>query len=83
VLSFVDNHNKRQPVQPPSEWTNFTIPIPVNAVAVQLTSIGSIGKRIDVAQRVPYYKVDGRFLDVSVIWWGDSWKLYIGWQIKS
>lgn len=73
---FYGNHKNRQPTQPPSEWSNFTITLPINTTAVQLT-VASGG--VPVAERVAFWNASGGdVLDVSVVWWGTSWRLYIG-----
>lgn len=72
------DHRVRQPIQPPSEWYNFTIKIPLNVSAIQFTAISPGDCSEPVSARIPYYKYKSYKLYVSLIWWCKPWVLYFG-----
>lgn len=83
---FYGDHSRRQPTQPPGEWSNFTFIVPRNTTGVQLTSRYSSPrsgdetsrKGVAVAERVVHWEVQGYVMEVGVVWWGKSWRMYIG-----
>jgi hypothetical protein len=83
---FYGDHSNRQPTQPPGEWSNFTYLLYPNTTGVQLTSRYSMpstaSKRLEegipVPERVVHWELQGYVLEVGVVWWGKSWRLYLG-----
>lgn len=71
---FYGDHSNRQPTQPPGEWSNFTVLLPRNTTGVQLTT----AKGVAVPERIVHWEVQGYVLEVGVVWWGKSWRMYIG-----
>lgn len=71
---FYGDHSSRQPTQPPGEWTNFTYLLSPNTTGIQLTTT----EGVPVAERVVHWELQGYVLEVGVVWWGKSWRLYIG-----
>ncbi len=83
---FYGDHSNRQPTQPPREWSNFTYLLSPNTTGVQLTS----AEGIPVPERVVHWEIlrdvslplRGNeylgILEVGVVWWGKSWRLYLG-----
>ena len=72
---FYGDHSNRQPTQPPADWTNFTYLLSPNTTGVQFTA--SV-EGVPVAERVVHWELQGYVLEVGVVWWGKSWRLYIG-----
>jgi hypothetical protein len=72
---FYGDHSNRQPTQPPGEWSNFTYLLFPNTTGVQLTASP---EGMPVAERVVHWEVQGYVLEVGVVWWGKSWRLYMG-----
>jgi len=77
VVDMKEDHSDRQPNQQPSEWTNVTLNIPEMIYMLQLTANTSSS----ITEEIPYIGIDylGEVIDVSVTWWGQPWKLYVGW----
>ena len=89
-FTFSENHSKRQPTQPPSEWTNLTIYPPykigylMHYLKVQFTGYDKDGNITQgaYAAEIPYLSADySRFrFDVSVTWWNTPWTLFVGFK---
>jgi hypothetical protein len=74
-VEMKEDHSNRQPNQPPQTWTNVSFPIPDYVTYIRLKAYAVS----NATQEIPYYSVDelGRFIDVSVTWWGPPWELCI------
>ena len=72
------------PTQPPDQWTNFTFKIPSSGSEMQLTALLNKNSTYDVmTMTVPYFSVNLEWtqrVEVSFLWWGRPWILYVGWR---
>lgn len=77
VINMSEDHSNKQPNQQPCEWTNITFNIPELIYMVQLTANTSL----EITEEIPYIGIDylREVIDVSVTWWGQPWKLHVGW----
>jgi len=75
-FEILGDHRDRQPNQPPSTWTNWTLDAPDGMQMVQLIAVKYY------ASEIPYYVVDElqAKLYISFTWWGEGgWKFGISW----
>ena len=85
-VQFNEDHSwGRSADQPSHMWQNITIPVPYGVFGIQLTAVDSNGYINRAGGRsadIPFYSVDRKRsrLDVSVVWWGTPWTLFIGYS---
>jgi hypothetical protein len=86
-IELNEDHSNWGPVQDPRLWTNLSIPIPLTTSAVQLSARpldGNMSENVGgYLAKVMCHEVDSNkhTLYISIMWWADSWILYIGWEI--
>jgi hypothetical protein len=77
VIDMIEDHHDRQSNQHPSEWTNITFKIPDLIYMLQLTT----NTPLEISEEISYIGIDylKEVIDVSIKWWEQPWKLYVGW----
>jgi hypothetical protein len=84
-VNFEKDHWDHNETQTPTHWSNVMIEIPVGATAAQLTGrpprkcMCNEGHEMALIPELP--TIAGKFLKIPVQYWGDPWKLFIGWKI--
>ena len=83
VVACIDDHEGWPPIQPWDEWKNFTVQVPGDAVAMQITSADANGKIPKIngvfCANMPFYGVvDFYTFIASAISWGPAMNISVG-----
>ena len=82
IISLKEDHSNWGPAQDPSLWTNISLPISETVSSVQLTAMNVHNDMYHneggYLAKIMYYSVANNTLTMSIIWWAEPWKLYVG-----